>query len=614
MKQCCNRITRLIYPKRNRLEKQILRNIRPKKKEQAKKIKLKSIKHSVFSMMGEGSKKHDCQDSFGIRSMKSENFHFFAVFDGHGSAGKEASNTASDIMLAYIERRKKKIENFKTDKQRYKFLLRMFDSTESKMKKSGIDLQVSGTTCNAVFIQDCSIYIANLGDSASVLARIKSHKSKLAIELSKDHKPSDFEEKERILKAGGKIERIYYKGSFTGPYRVWADQEGPGIAMSRSLGDLIGKRVGLIHIPDIQDLRLKEHDKFAVVGSDGIFDVMNSDEVISFVMRLKDKENAAKLLVKEARSRWQDLNLCKSTGGSKGENKIDFPSIKSGIDDITAIVFFLEFEDDKGRLYQGADLESHLAKKDKVVEVAKAEIKKNLTLGQDLRNSKNNSKRSIESILFKRTIAKQHKPLKKISEEDKTREIPKERMLTAKKKLELSIQICDADSYQSDKELSNKENESQTKKKTFEDIISSNAINDFLANSIKIGNVESQNTSNFTMKLQEFGRKKSNAKVKNGSTLRLPSSKTLQIQPQTPRFSGDQRSLENLSSLKEDFFDEAEGDSEEEMPLDCEMDLGDDNRDDMGIGGRIKDFQEERRRLFGVSVVEAGGIKKLIDD
>jgi integrin-linked kinase-associated serine/threonine phosphatase 2C len=36
-----------------------------------------------------------------------------------------------------------------------------------------------------------------------------------------------------------------------GPYRVWQDDEGPGIAMTRSLGDLAAKKIGLISEPEI---------------------------------------------------------------------------------------------------------------------------------------------------------------------------------------------------------------------------------------------------------------------------------------------------------------------------------------------------------------------------
>lgn len=60
----------------------------------------------------------------------------------------------------------------------------------------------------------------------------------MAIELSYDHKPVRPDERERITKSGGKIERVLNEGVLCGPYRVWFDDEGPGYAMTRTLGDL----------------------------------------------------------------------------------------------------------------------------------------------------------------------------------------------------------------------------------------------------------------------------------------------------------------------------------------------------------------------------------------
>lgn len=246
----------------------------------------------------------------------------------------------------------------------------MFEYTEAKMTKSGVDLQVSGTTCVAILIQDMKMYIANLGDSTALLTRSKSQFKKMSIRLTTEHKPTDPEERARIIKAGGKIERIYYKGEFTGPYRVWANSEGPGIAMSRSLGDFNGKNIGLSAIPEIEIIELRDIDKFVVLGSDGVFDVMNCSEVVSYVIRCEDKANAAKYLVKEARSRWQDLNLCKRT-----KTKIaDLPGAKSGIDDITAIVFFFEFIDGAGNLLNGMDIISNAKYNEKKRSEALADV------------------------------------------------------------------------------------------------------------------------------------------------------------------------------------------------------------------------------------------------
>jgi len=44
-----------------------------------------------FSKMGYGPKKTECQDSLCIMERFADDCLFFAVYDGHGSSGKEAS-------------------------------------------------------------------------------------------------------------------------------------------------------------------------------------------------------------------------------------------------------------------------------------------------------------------------------------------------------------------------------------------------------------------------------------------------------------------------------------------------------------------------------------------
>ena len=53
--------------------------------------------------------------------------------------------------------------------------------------------------------------------------------------------------------------------------------------MTRTLGDLQAKKIGLISEPEIQHLELVRGDKFIVIGSDGVWDVMSSAEVCGFV-------------------------------------------------------------------------------------------------------------------------------------------------------------------------------------------------------------------------------------------------------------------------------------------------------------------------------------------
>jgi len=124
-----------------------------------------------------------------------------------------------------------------------------------------------------------------------------------------------------------------------GPYRVWQDEEGPGIAMTRTLGDFAAKKIGLISVPEIQHIELTINDSFIVIGSDGIWDVMKSSEAAGFVRDNANKPNVAELLVNECRRRWDDNNVEKKKKFATKSKSKSLESIFS-CDDITAVVCF----------------------------------------------------------------------------------------------------------------------------------------------------------------------------------------------------------------------------------------------------------------------------------
>ncbi len=52
----------------------------------------------VSSLMGSGPKKQECQDTCCMLENLGNDTYFFAVYDGHGSSGREASQTANDYI------------------------------------------------------------------------------------------------------------------------------------------------------------------------------------------------------------------------------------------------------------------------------------------------------------------------------------------------------------------------------------------------------------------------------------------------------------------------------------------------------------------------------------
>jgi len=111
-----------------------------------------------------------------------------------------------------------------------------------------------------------------------------------------------------------------------GPMWVWVkDEDVPGLAMSRSIGDKVAQSVGVIPDPEILEYTLTKHDQFILIASDGVWEFMSNVDVAWLVYPYVEKnspEAAANALVKEATKRW------------KKEEEV--------IDDITCIIIFLE--------------------------------------------------------------------------------------------------------------------------------------------------------------------------------------------------------------------------------------------------------------------------------
>jgi len=60
--------------------------------------------------------------------------------------------------------------------------------------------------------------------------------------------------------------------------------------MSRSIGDTIAHDFGVSSEPEFSRHHLTENDKFLIVASDGIWDVISSEEAVKIVGKALDKD------------------------------------------------------------------------------------------------------------------------------------------------------------------------------------------------------------------------------------------------------------------------------------------------------------------------------------
>ena len=55
------------------------------------------------------------------------------------------------------------------------------------------------------------------------------------------------------------------------------EQDAPGLAMSRSIGDYIAHSVGVATDAEVKRFELTSEDKFLIIASDGVWEFLSND-------------------------------------------------------------------------------------------------------------------------------------------------------------------------------------------------------------------------------------------------------------------------------------------------------------------------------------------------
>jgi len=103
-----------------------------------------------------------------------------------------------------------------------------------------------------------------------------------------------------------------YDDGIDGPPRVWLSYaDMPGLAMSRSLCDTIGKEAGVTSEPEFHQTKLTPEDKFIIIATDGLWEFVSSQEAVDICkkyvidMSPPNPQLAVKELVNESHRRWK---------------------------------------------------------------------------------------------------------------------------------------------------------------------------------------------------------------------------------------------------------------------------------------------------------------------
>jgi len=231
-----------------------------------------------------------------------QNFkHFFSVCDGHGTNGHYVSafvkERLPELVKHHMQQAKLTYDLDETvDKLTVNDYKAIFENAfldcdrEMIEDQDEFNVKLSGTTVCSVLFDGTRVHCANAGDSRAMTVRIFKNQElgpgrdkvrMVSVPLSVDHKPELPEERKRILEKGGRIDSFHDADNNNeplGPQRVWLpDQELPGLAMSRSLGDTVAHSVGVSSAPEVKSFLISPDDKFIVIGSDGVWEFLSNE-------------------------------------------------------------------------------------------------------------------------------------------------------------------------------------------------------------------------------------------------------------------------------------------------------------------------------------------------
>ena len=206
---------------------------------------------------------------------KSDNEILFTLYDGHGGdkVAKYAKEHFIDIFFSSLSKLGNNVE-------------KTFDESIFKLENELIfpKAREMGTTLSIVYIckQNSKkyLYCANVGDSRCILIS-KDRVNR----ISYDHKCDDKQEIERIKQAGGFVQNGRLMGI---------------INLSRSIGDIELKQYGLISNPNFFKIELTKNDKFVIMASDGVWDVINDFEAYKISQNIDDSDELAYEIVNKS--------------------------------------------------------------------------------------------------------------------------------------------------------------------------------------------------------------------------------------------------------------------------------------------------------------------------
>jgi serine/threonine protein phosphatase PrpC len=203
------------------------------------------------------------EDNHNIILNFKENINMYAIYDGHG--GPHVSNVLCKVLP-------KKFQSLQKMPSTNSEIEAIYNEIEKELetKIPANVIKECGSASLVVFERNVaaakSYVLINLGDCRAIVCR----KDK-PVTLTIDHRPMWPQEKKRIDTLGGKITMDQ------GDWRIC------GYSLSRAFGDC-GAKPFISHCPDMKSFKPHPNDKFMIVACDGVWDYVNEQDIVNFVL------------------------------------------------------------------------------------------------------------------------------------------------------------------------------------------------------------------------------------------------------------------------------------------------------------------------------------------
>jgi len=247
-----------------------------------------------FDTQGKRSSMEDYSSFKAPFTAASEASFLLSVFDGH--AGHRCANFLVNSLPAELHRETASSGLGIPSEEIFRKIFKSMDEMwldSAAVREPKIE---DGSTALCVAVEGNELIVANCGDCRAILCQAGQ-----TMALTRDHRPTDDIEQQRIINQGGTVIGGRLQGQ---------------LAVSRAFGNYEFKELEILSSePEIHRVSLNTDVEYLVVGSDGLYDHFSNEELISFIKNgLMNNSNTTlesivKELVEEAIDRGSDDNI-----------------------------------------------------------------------------------------------------------------------------------------------------------------------------------------------------------------------------------------------------------------------------------------------------------------